>query len=288
MSLCNSSRYWFPPIQEATWNHQLFLPNRIAVVNSQYSGCHPADSQSRNPDKCPSSSTRILWALKSPWVNTIRYWRSCSFFARTRVASYSATDLNPCAEAGDKRNLWKSSWLAKGPITWLGTRELRILVPIGEQTISWLGGCHRRMVWTQVFNSSSHGSSVSGCNSSSEFARGTPGSLVIRSEKNALNGASGCSPQLRSLGTGIPAALAICMEMASSRLVRSVHFITSPNGSCATWASKYMPNQEQYHREKWYRALWMIPHRILTVLLGTCGTGGVVWRILDGIDRGQV
>lgn len=48
-----------------------------------------------------------------------------------------------------------------------------------------------------------------------------------------------------------------------------------------------MPNQEQYHLEKRYRALWMMPQASRVVLLKIQRTGGVVLEI-GRIGRGQV
>lgn len=159
-------------------------------------------------------------------------------------------------------------------MTWPGTLGLRRDVPIGEAMIFWPGKCQERIARTHMFSSSSHGSSSSICKQSSEFSRDAPGNLVIKIEIFLLNGVSGCSPQLRTFGTGIPAASAICIETASSMLVRFVHFITSPNGNCTMLASKVMPNQEEYHRKKVYNDLWTRPHAILIALPGTRGTGG--------------
>jgi hypothetical protein len=47
----------------------------------------------------------------------------------------------------------------------------------------------------------------------------------------------GCSPTDKTFGAGIPAALAICMAMASSILVRLCHFRMSPKGSCMSCPS---------------------------------------------------
>lgn len=112
-----------------------------------------------------------------------------------------------------------------------GTLELRKWVPIGEQIVSDPGDCHDRIEVMHDFNSSTQGSSASICGISVDFSRHTPGSLVIKIEHLRLKGASRCPPQLMTLGTGIPADLAICIEITSSTLVRSVHFITRPNGN---------------------------------------------------------
>ena len=86
----------------------------------------------------------------------------------------------------------------------------------------------------------------------------------------------------------MPAARAICIAATSPRLVRFVHFSMRPKGNWKICGLESIPNQEQYHLEKWLRALWMNPQNRLIVLLGTCGTGGVVCNGAVTAGAGQV
>lgn len=143
-----------------------------------------------------------------------------------------------------------------------------------------------RIASTHTFSSWSHGSSTSTSNGSSEFTNVIPGSLVIKME--IFLKSPGCSPQLKTLGVGMPAARAICIAATSPRLVRFVHFSTRPKGNWKICGSESILNQEQYNPEKWPRALWMNPQNRLVVLLGTYGTGGVVCDGKVTAGAGQV
>ena len=47
-----------------------------------------------------------------------------------------------------------------------------------------------------------------------------------------------------------------------------------------------MSNQRQYRLEKWYKALWMVPH--IRRAAGMRGSDGVALAMVECIDRGHV
>ncbi|KAJ5938185.1 hypothetical protein N7454_004527 [Penicillium verhagenii] len=107
------------------------------------------------------------------------------------------------------------------------------------------------------------------------FSSAVPGNLVINIEKTRLKGAWGCSPQLRTFGTGIPAAPAIYLHCDGFFYARSICLL-----------------QDQPKRQLDDVGIegtsWNMPQALRCILPGISGSLGVTSHIVDCIGRGQV
>ena len=84
-SASNSYSYRSPPSLRNMAPPSRSRPGHLnGVVNSQYSGYQPADSQSIKPVTCPSC-TRTLCKARSPCVKTVLCSISFNFFAASRA-----------------------------------------------------------------------------------------------------------------------------------------------------------------------------------------------------------